>query len=119
MAICILKAHVVQLDTSLPSDGLSVAGREYRISTTNKMGYYAYVLQSTKNQKFYYGHTQSLATRLKEHNSGKTKSTKANVPYELVFYEFCETRKDAIEREKYFKTGSGRAYIKMKITKHT
>ncbi len=83
------------------------------------MEYYAYVLQSAINQKFYYGHTQNLENRLKEHNSGKTKSTKSNVPYTIVFYEVCETRKDARDKEKFFKTGLGRAYIKKKINKHT
>ena len=79
------------------------------------MKYYAYVLQSTVNQKFYYGHTQNLEVRLKEHNSGKTKSTKANIPYQIVFYEVCKTREEAVKREKFFKTGSGRDYIKEKL----
>jgi putative endonuclease len=75
-----------------------MAGRKYRISATNKMKYYAYLLQSSKNQKFYYGHTQNINVRLKEHNSGKTKSTRANIPYEIVFYEVCESRKAAREK---------------------
>ena len=79
------------------------------------MMYYAYVLQSEINQKFYYGHTKNLEVRLKEHNSGKTKSTKANIPYQIVFYEVCKTREDAIKREKFFKTGYGRDYIKEKL----
>ena len=83
------------------------------------MDYYAYVLQSAKNQKFYYGHTQNLEKRLKDHNAGKTKSTKPNLPYEIVFYEVCKTRRDAIKKEKFFKTGLGRGYIKNKINKHT
>ena len=79
------------------------------------MKYYAYVIQSLSNGKFYTGHTQNLEKRLREHNAGKTKSTKANIPYAVVFYEICKTRKDAIEKEKFFKTGLGRAYVKMKM----
>ena len=79
------------------------------------MKYYAYVIKSRKNGKNYYGHTQDLNTRLKEHNSGKTKSTKANIPYEIFFYEICKTRTEAIIREKYFKSGIGREYIKNQI----
>ena len=75
------------------------------------MNYYAYVLRSKKNGKLYTGHTENLKRRLEEHNSGKTKSTKANIPYELVFYEVCDSRLKAIERERYLKSGIGREFI--------
>jgi putative endonuclease len=79
------------------------------------MKYVTYVLRSTINGKLYTGHTQNLRKRLNEHNTGKTKSTKTNIPYEIVFYEVCESREEAIAREKYFKSGVGREYIKNHI----
>ncbi|GEM_PF-5574892 len=48
-------------------------------------------------------------------SAGETKSTKANIPYELIFYEVCATRSVAVAKEKYFKSGVGREYIKANI----
>ncbi len=79
------------------------------------MNYYAYVLESLKNGKWYTGHTQNLTKRLIQHNKGKTKSTKANLPYKILYYELCTSRMEASDREKFFKTGSGREYIKEKL----
>ena len=76
------------------------------------MKYYVYVLESEKDQRWYKGHTVDLDKRIKEHNSGKTKSTKGFIPWRLVYFEVVETREEAIQREKYFKTGSGREFLK-------
>lgn len=54
----------------------------------------------------------NLERRLKEHNSGKQKSTKGYLPWKLVYHEQFSTRTEAREREKYFKTGSGREFLK-------
>ncbi len=79
------------------------------------MKFYVYILRSKKNNKTYIGHTQNLSARIKQHNAGETKSTKANIPYELIFYEVCATRSVAVAKEKYFKSGVGREYIKANI----
>ncbi|TPV34077.1 GIY-YIG nuclease family protein [Paucihalobacter ruber] len=79
------------------------------------MKYYVYVLESTKDGRLYKGHTNRLEERLKEHNSGKTSSTKGYRPWVLVYHEEYDSEREAIEREKYFKTGSGREYLKNKI----
>ncbi|MCR1023825.1 MULTISPECIES: GIY-YIG nuclease family protein [Cellulophaga] len=76
------------------------------------MKYYVYVLESEKDQRWYKGHTVDLDKRIKEHNSGKTKSTKGFIPWRLVYFEVVETREEAIQRERYFKTGSGREFLK-------
>ncbi|ADV49516.1 Excinuclease ABC C subunit domain protein [Cellulophaga algicola DSM 14237] len=80
------------------------------------MKYYVYVLESKKDQRWYKGHTVDIDKRIKEHNSGKTKSTKGFIPWRLVYFEVFETREEAILREKYFKTGSGREFLKKIIT---
>jgi len=51
------------------------------------MFYYTYVLQSLKNNSFYVGYTSNLEKRVKEHNFGKSKSTKPLIPYKLIYYE--------------------------------
>ncbi|WP_024481706.1 GIY-YIG nuclease family protein [Cellulophaga baltica] len=76
------------------------------------MKYYVYVLESEKDQRWYKGHTVDIDKRIKEHNTGKTKSTKGFIPWRLVYFEVFETRGEAILREKYFKTGSGREFLK-------
>jgi len=74
--------------------------------------YYTYVLKSKLDGRLYKGHTHNLENRIKEHNSGKTFSTKTYVPWELVYFEEFLTREEAVSREKYFKSGVGREYLK-------
>ncbi|NQU80647.1 MAG: GIY-YIG nuclease family protein [Bacteroidetes bacterium] len=79
------------------------------------MKYYAYVLFSRKYNKYYKGHCQNLDQRLSEHNTGKTKSIKPFIPWEIIYYESFNTLEGAIKREKYFKSGAGRRFLKKKI----
>jgi putative endonuclease len=77
--------------------------------------FFVYVLYSeSPNLRFYVGLSQDVNKRLVEHNSGKTKSTKGYIPWKLFFFESCKTRIEAREREKYFKSGSGKENIKNK-----
>jgi putative endonuclease len=77
--------------------------------------YYTYVLSSKKDSNFYIGFTNDLKKRFKEHNRGSVKSTKARCPFKLVYYESCLSNKDAIKREKYFKTGFGRRFLRNRL----
>jgi len=79
------------------------------------MVFYAYVIYSNKFDLYYKGHCSNLENRLKEHNSGKTKSIKAFIPFRIVYYEEFQTREKAIAREKYFKTAAGRRFLKTKL----
>lgn len=80
--------------------------------------YYVYTLYSFRKKKLYYGYTRDLKRRLDQHQ-------KNNRPYsftrggnvELIHYEAYKNEKDAREREKFFKTGWGRRYIR-KILKN-
>ncbi len=76
------------------------------------MVYFVYVLKSQEFDYRYVGHTDNLIKRLSDHNSGKTKSNKAFAPFDIIYFEAFDTRKEAIKREKYFKSGSGREYLK-------
>lgn len=58
------------------------------------------------------GTTKDLQRRLKEHNSGKTKSIKAFRPWEIIYKEEYNSEAEAVKREKYLKSGSGREYFK-------
>jgi len=76
------------------------------------MDYFVYVLKSEIDGRLYKGQTSNIDKRIIEHNSGKTKSTKGFIPWKLVYSEIFETRDKAVLREKYFKTGSGRQFLK-------
>ena len=79
--------------------------------------YYVYVIKS-KNFDFYYkGFCQNLEKRLKEHNSGVTKSNKGYAPFDMVYYEECSSLNEAIKKEKYWKSAAGRRYLKNKLEK--
>ena len=78
--------------------------------------YYVYVIQSLEDKKLYIGHTDNLIRRFKEHNTGQVESTKNRVPFKLLYYEACNVIEDALDREKDFKTGFGRAYLKRRLS---
>ena len=79
--------------------------------------YFVYVIQSKIDNRLYVGFTDNLQRRIGEHNSGKTKSTKAYIPWELVYFESVENRIDARKREKYFKSGYGKEQLKRQISR--
>jgi putative endonuclease len=74
--------------------------------------YFTYILLSLKDKKFYIGFTNSIKRRLLEHNAGLNKSTIKRRPLKLIFFEAFLNKKDAIRREKYFKTSKGKTTIK-------
>ena len=77
--------------------------------------YYTYVLKSAIDGKLYTGWTDDLKVRLDKHNNGYVKATASRRPLKLVYYEACTSKEKAIAREKYFKTGFGRRFLKLRI----
>ena len=80
-----------------------------------QMMYYNYVLKSELDSNLYIGWTEDLENRVKMHNQGLVESTKNRRPLELVYYEACLVKENAIKREKQLKTGFGRAYLKRRL----
>jgi len=70
--------------------------------------YYVYVLESKKDGKLYKGFTTDLQARIVQHNSGKNRSTNQRGPWNLIHYEAYISKEDALERERFLKTGWGR-----------
>ena len=77
--------------------------------------YYVYVLKSNKVGKLYTGSTGDLKRRLEEHNKGYEPSTKNMAPLDLIYYEACPSKYDALRREKYLKTVYGKRYLKSRL----
>jgi putative endonuclease len=77
--------------------------------------FYTYILKSKKDDKLYIGFCENLKKRVIEHNNGFVNATKNRRPLILIYYEACENKVRALEREKYFKTGFGRRFLKKRI----
>ena len=77
--------------------------------------HYTYVLLSVKDKKFYSGSTHDLKSRFEQHQKGKVLSTKDRRPLELIYYESCLEKKDAMKREKYFKTYKGKLFLRNRL----
>jgi putative endonuclease len=80
------------LESSLHS-----AGKFYRHFF---MPFFTYILYSQQYNKHYYGSCSNLEVRLKNHNAGKVRSTKAYRPYEVKYFEQYETKKSDDARVK-------------------
>ena len=77
--------------------------------------FYVYVLKSIKTGRQYTGLTKDLDKRLANHNAGRTKSTKPYKPWKIIYFEKFEYKIDALNREKFLKTGQGRDFLKNKL----
>ena len=63
------------------------------------MIYYVYILVSEVDGTLYTGQTNNLKERIRKHNKGQIKSTKAKIPYKLAYFEILESRSEAMQRE--------------------
>jgi putative endonuclease len=83
--------------------------------------YFAYVIRSQTVDKTYVGHTQDLEKRLKEHNDPTCFSSKFAKrfpgPWILIYSESYSTRSEAFRRERWFKTGAGREYLRSSLNR--
>jgi putative endonuclease len=75
------------------------------------MMFYTYILQSTKNNQYYVGHTENIETRLTTHNNGGVKSTRYKRPWRVVYFETFESKLEANQRELEIKKKKSRKYI--------
>lgn len=62
---------------------------------------------SQKDKKFYIGSTGDLKKRFSNHKRGEVVSTSYRGPFNLIHYEYFISKRDALAREKYLKSGYG------------
>jgi len=79
------------------------------------MAYHVYILYSQSLDRYYVGSSSDIQDRLSRHNGGRSKSTKAGVPWALVYFESFETRALAVKRELDIKKRKKRAYIELLV----
>ena len=61
----------------------------------------------------YKGKTNNIKRRLNEHISGNgAEHTKRHKPIKLVYIEYFEAESEALQKEKYLKSGGGREWLK-------
>lgn len=76
--------------------------------------YVVYILQSTKDDDYYIGYSSDLDARLKQHNSGSTRSLKHRLPMKLIYFEEYDEKSVAKAREKQIKSyKGGEAFLKL------
>ena len=78
--------------------------------------YYVYSLKCRDG--FYIGCTENIEERLERHNKGYVPATKTRLPVNLEFYIATPSRHKAFSLEKYFKSGSGRSFIKKHLAEN-
>lgn len=78
--------------------------------------YYVYLLECQGDKSWYIGYTADLRKRIKHHLSGKgCRTTAIKMNWKLIYYEAYIEKQDAIGREKFLKSGSGRKYLKKQL----
>ena len=69
--------------------------------------YFVYILRSKTTGKHYIGSTYNVDKRLVAHNSGANRSTRAGMPWEIIYSESYASRSEAWQREKLIKRYKG------------
>jgi putative endonuclease len=70
--------------------------------------YYTYIIETLNGKHRFIGHCRNLKSQLNQHNSRNVKATRDNRPWRVIYSEKFKIKNDAISREKYFKSISGK-----------
>ncbi len=71
-----------------------------------------YILHSAQHQKTYIGYNSNLIQRFYSHNSLSNKGyTSRFRPWIVIHVDFFHSKKNALAREKFLKSGVGRKWI--------
>ena len=74
--------------------------------------YFVCAIKSEVRNYIYVGMTSNLNKRINAHNKGYERTTKPYGPFKLIYTENYANRLKAKEREKYFKSGKGKEFLK-------
>lgn len=74
-----------------------------------------YVYSLKCKDGYYIGCTDDLRDRFSRHQKGHIPATKDRLPVRLEFYIAVQEKYKAFKLEKYFKSGSGRTFIKKRF----
>lgn len=82
-----------------------------RLRVTDNHQRFVYVVRSERRKLLYVGLSSNVARRLATHNSGGSVFTAAHRPWRLAASIELPTERQALEFERYLKSGSGRAFM--------
>ena len=74
--------------------------------------YYVYIIESSS--RWYYGFSENLDQRIKDHNSNRSKYTRNKGPWKLIFKRTFVDKTTAIKFENQLKKIKNKKYIKEK-----
>ncbi len=74
--------------------------------------YHVYNLLNEVKTRTYTGVTDDVKKRLKEHNAGRVKSSSPHRPYKVIHTESFEALSEAMQKEKFYKSTTGRRRLK-------
>jgi len=80
------------------------------------MYFVVYLIENGKNSSWYVGFTKNLKQRIIDHNNKKSPYTaRIDGKWKLIYAEMYLNKKDALGREKFLKSGSGRKFLKKQL----
>ncbi|MDP3899655.1 MAG: GIY-YIG nuclease family protein [bacterium] len=71
-----------------------------------------YAIHDIASNQVYVGMTNNLDRRLSEHKRGQSFYTKNFKNFNLIYQEECNDYASGRKREKYFKSGCGKEFLK-------
>jgi len=74
--------------------------------------YYVYILLNEAKTRTYTGVSDNVDNRLTEHHAGSVKSSRPYRPYKIIHVEPFETLSEARQKEKFYKSATGRRRLK-------
>ena len=74
--------------------------------------YHVYFLLNEVKTRTYTGVSDNVEARLQEHNKGRVKSSRLYRPYRVIYTEEFETLSEARQRERFYKSTTGRRRLK-------
>ena len=74
--------------------------------------FWVYAICSSQRNYIYVGMSSNIKDRIHRHNAGFERTTKPYKPFLLLYFEIWPTRPAARNREKFFKSGSGKEFLK-------
>ena len=79
---------------------------------TKLIMYYVYILLNETKTRTYTGVAKDVSERLAEHNADKVKSSRPYRPYQIVHTESFSTLREARQKERFYKSTTGRRRLK-------
>jgi putative endonuclease len=77
--------------------------------------HYVYVLRSVSDDGLYIGYSANLRKRFAQRVQGRAFATSYRGLWKLIYYEAYIEQADALGRERYLKSGSGRRLLKAQL----